>query len=191
MARFNATIATLAIAASLCSLSCKGTEGGTGSAGAAAKNTALDFSAQAGDGTTQTLASLTGEKALVVYFMKSNCGTNGDAIGYFKDIQKAYGDKVNFVGVINTDKSGLDEWQTSFNVEFPMLLDPDKKLIKQYGVDSSITIYAIASDQSVKFVQDGFSQSSLNELNAFMAEAAGQTMASLDFSGAPTSLTPG
>lgn len=139
----------------------------------------------------QTLASLTGEKPLVLYFVKSTCATNGDAIGFYKDLQKSYGDRVNFYGVINTGKDGAEQWKQGFNVEFPLLLDPKREIMKDYSVESSITVFAISPDGTVKLRQNGFSEGSLTELNQFMAQASGQPMASLDFSTAPKQLTPG
>ena len=77
---------------------------------------APDFSATGTDGKTHTLESLTGDKALVLYFISWSCPINENAVTYYNEIAKAYKGKVNFVGVIDAHETVFKQWNKEHKV---------------------------------------------------------------------------
>ncbi len=160
--------------------------------GAQKKSTAApDFTAEASDGKTYTLKTLTAEKPLVLYFIKRGCPTNAEAVQYFQAIHAAYKGKANIVGVIDGDKQEFKQWKPDFNVSFPVLFDPAMKIIRDYRAAASPTVIVVGTDQIVSLNQRGYSQSSLETLNATAAKIAGYKMVQVDFKGTPKVMTFG
>ncbi len=145
------------------------------------------FSAKANDGKTYSLKSLTGGKTLVLYFIQTTCPVNADALSYYKQIGTAYKDKVNFVGVIDTDEAGFADWQKEFGAKFPVVFDEGKTIIRSYEAIASPWIVVVNPKGEVSTVHKGYSVGRLNELNTLMAAAAGVKAAKIDTKGAPTS----
>jgi peroxiredoxin len=152
---------------------------------------APDFSAKGSDGKTHTLKSLTAGKTLVLYFIGSTCPVNDEAVRYYKQVADAYKGKVNFIGVVDGDAAILKDWQKSHNVKFPVLFDPDLKIIRSYQAFASPWIVVVGPNGEVSKRQSGYSGPTLTELNALMAKSAGVTAAKLDFKGAPAEETFG
>ncbi|HRF60072.1 MAG TPA: peroxiredoxin family protein [Fimbriimonadaceae bacterium] len=145
------------------------------------------FSAKTSDGKTHTLKSLTGQKPLVLYFIGSTCPVNAQAVKYYNRVAAAYKGKVNFVGVIDADAAGFKSWQEKFKAPFPVLLDPDMKIIKAYKAERSP--WTIMVDKTGKIQKEwaGYSVGEINELSASIAGATKGATAKIDTSGAPTS----
>jgi peroxiredoxin len=144
------------------------------------------FSAKASDGKTYSQDSLAKKGAVVLYFIKIDCPTNTEAIIYYKRLATAYKNaKISFIGVINGDKAAYDEWQKEHKVAFPVLLDPDKKIIRSYKAFRSPWTILVGKNKKIVKETPGYCTSSLEELNKLMAKAAGTKEKKCDFSGAP------
>lgn len=152
---------------------------------------APDFTAKASDGKTYTLASLTKDKTLVLYFIGHTCPVNAGAVTYYKQIQAAYKGKVNFIGVVDGDAKEFAEWQKTHDVKFPVLYDPELAIIRSYKAVASPWIVVVAPNGDVSIKQSGYSQAHLADLSATMAKASGVATAKLDFSSAPKEETFG
>jgi thiol-disulfide isomerase/thioredoxin len=88
------------------------------------------------------------EAPAVVYFVKADCGSNPSAIPLINKIYAANRDSGKFFVVMNTDQAGADAWAKEWKTEFPIIPDPDKKLIGQYGIEHSQT--GILVDKELK-----------------------------------------
>jgi peroxiredoxin len=150
------------------------------------------FSAKASDGKTYSLDTLSKKGSFVLYFIKTDCPTNTEAIIYYKRLATAYKNtKVKFIGVINADKAGFDEWQKEHKVDFPVLLDPSKTIIRTYKAYRSPWTILVGKDKKIVKETPGYCTPSLNELNALMAKAAGTKAKKCDFTGAPDDMRYG
>lgn len=148
---------------------------------------APDFSAQATDGKTYTLASVTAKGPAVLYFIKPDCPTNDQALKYYVRIANAYkGCKVPFIGVIFGDLDRFKLWNRSVNVPFPVLLDPDKKIISSWKAQRSPWVIMVGKDGKIMKEWPGYSHTFLKELSALMAKGSGVKEKTCDFSGSPT-----
>lgn len=144
------------------------------------------FSGTASDGKTHSLASLrrTG-KPTVLYFIGNTCPVNAQAVKYYVRVANAYKGKVNFVGVIDTNKAGYDQWQRRFKVPFPVIFDPEMKIIQAYKAERSPWTIMINAQGRITHEWPGYSVGEINELSQAIARANKMTAARIDTSGAP------
>lgn len=147
---------------------------------------APDFSAKGTDGKTHTLKSLTKSGSVSLYFIKIGCPVNHRAAPFFNRIAGAYGPQANLVGVINGSLSEAKAWAKEYGAKFPILADPDLKIIQAYGAQYSPWATAISKSGKVTKVWDSGSSETLTALNKIAAETAGKKVANLSFAGAPT-----
>lgn len=152
---------------------------------------APDFKTEASDGKTYTLKALTEKKPVYFYFINRTCPVNGEAFKHFQSIQASYKGKVNFIGVIDGDKTDYDDWQKEFKSDFPVILDPKLKIIRSYAVQASPTIIKVESNGIISIKQLGYSRDSLKELNSMIAKETGMKKAALAFIDAPQRFTFG
>ncbi len=144
-----------------------------------------EFSAKGTDGKTHTLKSVTATGPVFFYFIKEDCPINADAVKYYTRLSAAYKDKAQLVGVFNGDEKQFANWQKRYKVPFTVLLDPDMKIIKGYKAQASPWVMEVDSKGKVAKVWPGYSAPMLNELSASMAGASKQSVAKVDFAGAP------
>lgn len=146
------------------------------------------FSGVASDGKTHSLASLTKTgKPTVLYFIGHTCPVNAQAVKYYNNLSNAYKGKVNFVGVIDTDKAGYTEWQKRFKAPYPVIFDPNLKTIKTYKAERSPWTVLVGADGKIIEEWPGYSVAYLNELGAGIAKAGKTKVVSFDTKGAPES----
>lgn len=131
---------------------------------------APNFSGVASDGKTYSLASLKQtKKPTLLYFIGSTCPVNAQAVKFYNAMAESYKGKVNVVGIIDTDKAGYKTWQTRFKAPYPVVYDPDLKIIKSYGAERSP--WTILVDSKGKIVEEwhGYSVSYLKQTNEQLA----------------------
>lgn len=147
---------------------------------------APSFSAKASDGKTYTLESLTkGDKALVLYFISYTCPINMEAAPFFKQIGEAYKGKVNFVGVIDGGPETYKEWNKEFGLKYPVLYDPDNKIIQAYKAEASPWIIVVNPSGEIEKTYKGYSDKSLQELSDRMAKHGKTKSVKINVKGAP------
>jgi peroxiredoxin len=151
---------------------------------------APDFSATTGTGQAFTLDSLT-KRPLFLYFIKATCPVNARAVYFYELLASTYRDKVNLIGVIEGDKRVYESWQKRFMVSFPILLDPDLKIIRAYRAERSPFLIQVDPSKQIQNIWRGYSVSILDAINQKMAEAAKTSKIGLDFSQAPSRMTYG
>jgi peroxiredoxin len=146
----------------------------------------IEINAPASDGKTHTVKSLTEKGPVYLLFVKEQCSANPYATPFFQKIFEAYGDKVNFVGVINAEKAGHANWKKEYKGQWTTLFDPEKKIISGFGVRRSTPVIKIGKDGKVERVFLGWGKEVLMELSADMAKEAKIAEKPIDLSGAPS-----
>ena len=149
------------------------------------------FEGVAPDGKNYSLASATKSGSAFVVFWKQRCPHNPKASALFNSLSKAYGSKVNLLGVVNSDAAGAKAWSDMFTVNYPLLADPTKTAIGSYKLRYSITTVQVGSNGKIEKVFEGYGAEAMAALNAAMASASKSKPAELDLSGAPGRLTWG
>ena len=152
---------------------------------------APEFTATGTDGKTYTLGGVEKKAPMIMAFWKNPCPHNPRASSLVNSIVDAYKDKVNFVGVVNSDGDTAKKFQEQFGKGYVFLNDPNKAIISSYKQPRSIVFVVVGKDKKVAEVIGGYSQEAMAKLNTVMAKAAGMEEAKLDFSGAPTRTTYG
>lgn len=153
--------------------------------------TAPEFTGKTADGKEVTRASFLGKTGGLIYFINHDCPVNADAVAHFNKLASAYAGKVGFIGVINGDKSTFTTWQKKFNAPFPVVLDPDLKIIRAFKAQFSPWAMMVSKEGKIAKVWQGYSSGSLLEINQSLAAAASMKAAVLKFPGAPDDASGG
>ncbi len=59
-------------------------------------------------------------------------------------------------------------------VEFPVLLDADRTIVRAYGAMSTPAMYLVAADGTIESAHEGFDRAAINDLARRAAEATGR-----------------
>ena len=149
------------------------------------KAPAPEISAQADDGTVYSLADMTNGKPAVVIFIKDKCPCSAAADPYFTQLHLAYKDQVNFFGVIDGGAETAKGWKDLHKTPYPILLDPDLIMVKDYQVSNSAYVALINSNGQIERLWPGYSESMLKEMNRQIASLGGVAAPDLRFTDAP------
>lgn len=149
------------------------------------------FEATDADGVTHSLATLTGDKPLALYFIKDGCPCSVDVEPLYQRMAAKFGDKVHFAGVINGDAEIAKAWLAKMETPYPVLLDPEIKVVKEYKADRSVYLLVIGADGNIVRMWPGYSQTMLSELNATLAKMTGTEETPFDAAYAPKEPTSG
>lgn len=145
------------------------------------------FSGRASDGKTYSNATLkTTQKATLIYFIGHTCPVNAQAVKYFNAVGAAYKGKVNFLGVIDTDAAGYKTWQGRFKAPYPVIYDPNLKIIEAFGAERSPWAVLVDSKGQVVDEWHGYSVSFINGMSTKIASTAKTPVKKIDTAGAPT-----
>lgn len=152
---------------------------------------APNFSGTGTDDKEHSLKGLTENGPAFVVFWKERCPHNKKASELINALQKAYGSKVKLVGFVNAPGDNAKTWVKQFGLEYPLLSDADKAVIKSYNLTYSITAFEIGKDRKITKVFPGYGKESMESLGKAMAAAYGADAPKVDLSGAPAGLTWG
>ncbi len=144
------------------------------------------FSAQGTDGKTHTLASLSKEAPVFLYFIKEGCPVNHRAAPHVTAMDGKYEGKPNIVGVYNGSLEAAKSWQKRYGSKYLILADPDLKIINGYGVPYSPFVMTVGDDGKIGTVLEGLSPKELTKMNAGLAKALNRTAIAMEFPGAPS-----
>lgn len=144
------------------------------------------FSASASDGKTYTLASLTKDGPVHLYFIKIGCPVNHRAAPFMKKLDGAYKNKSRVVGVINGSAADAKQWAKEYGTKFPILADPDLKIIHSYRADHSPWVVSVGKDGKVTKAISETSSTNLKGLNERVAKGLNSKLVAISFDGAPS-----
>ena len=130
-------------------------------------------------------------KPTVLFFIEASCPCSVEATPYMNQIQKAYGDGIQVVGVINGDAGVAKAWQNQVGSRFKIVPDPQLKTISRYHAERSVYTTLIAPGGRIVKTYPGYGQEMIRELNAKVAKIAQKNAPSIDVSKAPKRLTSG
>ncbi|MDQ2986100.1 MAG: TlpA family protein disulfide reductase [Armatimonadota bacterium] len=150
------------------------------------------FSGQTADGKVFSIEGALKGKPVFIYFISTSCPVSRAATPHYTAIAKAYANQgLTVVGVVNDDKAGFDRWNATHKVPYQVVLDPDKKIIKAYGITKAPSGVLVARNGSVIKSSTGYSKQVLVDTNELAAKAIKKPVTKLDFAGAPASLNAG
>lgn len=144
------------------------------------------FSAGGTDGKTHTLASLTKEGPVFLYFIKEGCPVNHRAAPFITKMFGSYGEKANVVGVYNGDLDAAKSWQKRYGAKYPLISDPRLSIIRSYGVPYSPFMIAVEKNGKVSKILEGLSPKELDSANKLIAGSLEKKAIAMSFEGAPS-----
>jgi peroxiredoxin len=124
------------------------------------------------EGKTITLGSRNAPRPQFVYFVLDGCPCSFDAEPLFHKLYKQFKGSVDFVSVTDADLKKAKEWSVQMLVNYPVVPDPEKRLIHAYGAKSSVYSTLLSADGHVIKMWPGYSAGLLKDMNSVMAKAA-------------------
>ncbi len=143
------------------------------------------FSAKTADGKTTNLNALTANGPIILYFIGNTCPINAQAEKYYNRVYDAYKGKGRIVGIIDCGQTEYKAWQKQFKAPFPVLFDPDQKIIKAYHAERSPWVIEVTKGRKLGKQWHGYSTGYLQELSSAIASSLKMKAQKIDFSGAP------
>lgn len=142
------------------------------------------FKLTATDGKTYDAKALS-SKATVVIFLSNGCPHNPKAMPDFNRFRKQLGSQVQVVGFINTSLPGAKQMAKQLGSDFPLIADPNGKVMKSFGAGHSLDIAMICpKDKMVAKLWEGYNQSIFKEIVDDLPMHGGPTL-KLDVSSYP------
>ena len=152
---------------------------------------APSFRAEADDGKAYSLHDLAEEGPLALVFIKDGCPCSVAAGPYYSRLGESYGSRVRFFGVIDGDARVAKAWGQKNRVSFPILCDPDLRIVREYKAENSAYFAVIARGGTVEKYWPGYGADMLKEANALLARLAGVEAKPIDVADAPDDLYTG
>jgi peroxiredoxin len=131
------------------------------------------------------------DRPTVLVFIKDGCPCSEAAEPYFHRLHAAYGSRVAFLGVIDGDRSDARGWADRHRTPYPVLADPDLRIIRACGAERSAYVALVARGGSIERLWPGFSRGMLAELGTRLAQRSGLPEPPDEPSGAPEELASG
>ncbi|MBT6034608.1 MAG: redoxin domain-containing protein [Candidatus Jacksonbacteria bacterium] len=99
------------------------------------KPLAPDFTLKDLNNGTITLSSYQGDKPVVLDFFATWCPNCQRDMPILSSLYDKYKDEVEVIGVnMQESKSTVDQFRRSYNISFPIVLDPGRIALKSYGI---------------------------------------------------------
>jgi peroxiredoxin len=152
---------------------------------------APSFAATDLQGKNCSLASLTTDRPLVLFFVELHCPCCKGAKPYIDRIQRYYGDRCNVVGVINAKPDMALAWSKTVQPRFDVIPDPDMKIIRAYRAQRGVYTTLVAPGGRIVKAYPGYSQSMLREITTSIARLAGVKARPMPIEPAPKRMTSG
>ncbi|MFO7767803.1 MAG: redoxin domain-containing protein [bacterium] len=152
---------------------------------------APSFEGVTDDGAEVSLEAMLEEGPVFLVFWKESCPHNPRAMPSFNALKEGYGEEVQLLGVVRAAPEDTKDWAEQFDAAFPLLPDPEEKVILDYRTAFSIATFQIGQDGKIAKVFEGYGQDELKALNQAMAGAAGTAPIELDMSRIPSRQTWG
>ncbi len=151
---------------------------------------AADFTLKATDGKEYSLSKLIQDGPVLLTFIKIGCPCSESAQPYFNRLQATY-PPVRVLGVIDGVLGQANLWARKLRPSYPLLLDPDLKLVRAYGVENSAYVVLVDQKGQIKMHWPGYSASMLQELGAALAVMSGSRLIPISTTDAPNELYTG
>lgn len=133
---------------------------------------AADFNQPDTSGKMLSLFSLTKDRPLLLYFIDKECPCCVTALPVVERIRSAYRKELNVVGVIDTGGAAAKKWVEANQPSYPVLQDPEFKVIKAYKAKAGAYMALIRPGGTIDRLFPGYSRSLVKELGDRVAHLA-------------------
>lgn len=136
-------------------------------------------------------ADTTSGRPQFVYFIKDGCPCSVEVEPLFHDLSKRFGDKIDFIGVINRKDDIARRWHTEMFMPYTVVADPSLEIIKAYGATNSAFSALVSRGGKIVKMWPGYSIGLIKDMNATMASETGQKATTIDTKWAPKKAASG
>ncbi|MEO6851760.1 MAG: thioredoxin-dependent thiol peroxidase [Mucilaginibacter sp.] len=96
---------------------------------------APEFTANDQNGNTISLADYKGKNVILYFYPKDDTpGCTAEACSFRDNYQSLLGKGFAVIGVSTDDEKSHKKFEKKFNLPFPLIADPDKKIVEDYGI---------------------------------------------------------
>jgi peroxiredoxin Q/BCP len=96
---------------------------------------APDFTANDQNGKTVSLSDFKGKSVILYFYPKDDTpGCTAEACSFRDNYQSLLSKDFAVIGVSTDDEKSHKKFETKFSLPFPLIADPDKKIVEAYGV---------------------------------------------------------
>ena len=149
------------------------------------------FLAPATDENAYDLKKLVHDGPIVLVFIKDGCPCSQAAQHFFNVLAYEFGKHVRFFGVFDGSVSTAKKWATRYQAPFPLLSDPDLRIVHEYKAENSAYVALIAKGGTIVKLWPGYSAEMLADAAARLAGMSGVTAKPIDVHDAPAEMTTG
>ncbi|MFQ6084371.1 MAG: peroxiredoxin family protein [Methanosarcinales archaeon] len=120
------------------------------------------FELRTTDGKEFNLANFNDKKILLVFF-KTDCSHCLRQLANLNEIKEKIQEKLEIIAVSESDKKKTKEFEETYNLNFPILID-DKDIFKsKYGGGGVPTLYLLNEEMKIRYRRVGFRSADLDE----------------------------
>ena len=96
---------------------------------------APDFTAKDQNGNTVSLSDFKGKNVILYFYPQDNTPTcTNEACNFRDNYQSLLGKGFSVIGVSPDTEKSHKKFETKFKLPFPLIADPDRKIVEQYGL---------------------------------------------------------
>jgi len=96
---------------------------------------APDFTAKDQNGNTVSLSDFKGKNVILYFYPQDNTPTcTNEACNFRDNYQSLLGKGFSVIGVSPDTEKSHKKFETKFELPFPLIADPDRKIVEQYGL---------------------------------------------------------
>jgi peroxiredoxin len=147
--------------------------------------------AEGSDGRKHSPAADSRDRPLVLFFIQDGCPCSEAADPYFGRLARAYASRASFLGIIDGDPPVARSWSERHRAPYPILADPERRLIASLRAERSAYVMLIAPGARIEALWPGYSSGMLVDLGARLARLTTQPEVPLETAGAPAEMTSG
>lgn len=149
------------------------------------------FSATATDGKTYTAQSFI-QRPTIIVFLMDGCPSNKAGVPLVNDLAAQLKGKVDVVGIMDSDLASVRKQVAEHSIQFPVIADPQKTIIKGFGAKRSFDLTGVGSKRQAVFTKiwEGTSRQSATEILNII-RGYGHSVPSVNWSKWPQSMVRG
>jgi peroxiredoxin len=149
------------------------------------------FSAVAGDGTPFLWPGTSGDRPLVLIFIRRDCPCNVEFEPFFQRLAGCYRDVAEFAGVIDGGADAARAYAAANRTPYRILADPFRAIIKRFEAQNGGYIALVRPPGVIDTLWPGCSGEMIRELGRRIAELGAVKERAIDVAGMPGALTTG
>lgn len=134
------------------------------------------FSEVGSDGKRYTVKTLTNGKPVLIMFFAAGCPHNVHGIEDMNRLQALLGGSVRLAGMTNLDAKQTKQFAAKHHAKFPILSDPDGKVIAAFGAVGGLDNALVLANGEVVKRWIGYDQATLRQFESELQKAGGPAL---------------